>query len=128
MPDAVAVLDGVTRAYRRGAGEVTAVRDISVAVERGARIAVVGRSGSGKTTLLHLLGGLDTPTTGTARWPALGPREDLRPSKASFAFQAQSLLAPLTVEENVALPLLLCGGDERNAHAAAREMLAALGL
>ncbi len=128
MTDAVAVLDGVSRVYRTAGGEVVAVRGVSVAIERGDRIAVVGRSGSGKTTLLHLLGGLDEPTAGTAQWPALGPREDLRPSKASFALQAQSLLSPLTVEENVALPALLSGGSETQAYVAARDVLAALDL
>jgi putative ABC transport system ATP-binding protein/lipoprotein-releasing system ATP-binding protein len=72
-----------------------------------ARIAVVGASGSGKSTLLHLLAGLDTPTSGSVSWPALGRRAELRPALVGVVFQAPSLLAPLSVVENVELPLLL---------------------
>jgi putative ABC transport system ATP-binding protein/lipoprotein-releasing system ATP-binding protein len=94
----------------------------------GARTALTGPSGSGKTTLLHLLGGLDEPTSGAVTWPALGNRNDLRPGKVAFAFQAPSLLSPLTVLENVAIPLLLAGSSEGEAVGRAREVLDALGL
>jgi putative ABC transport system ATP-binding protein/lipoprotein-releasing system ATP-binding protein len=89
----------------------------------GDRIAVVGPSGSGKSTLLHLLSELDTPTSGRISWPALGPRTTLRPKKIGFIFQAQSLLAPLTVAENVELSLLLGDIDRARARAAALDML-----
>jgi ABC-type lipoprotein export system ATPase subunit len=74
-------------------------------------IALTGPSGSGKTTLLHLLAGLDTPTTGTIQWPAIGTRDRLRPGPIAIVFQAPSLLAPLDILENVSLPLLLQGID-----------------
>jgi putative ABC transport system ATP-binding protein/lipoprotein-releasing system ATP-binding protein len=129
MTEAIATVEHASRAYRRGGREVTAVCDVSMVVSHGARTALVGPSGSGKTTLLHLIGGLDEPTSGEVTWPALGPRDELRPGKVALAFQAPSLLPPLTVEENVAMPLLLlAGSDERAAIAKAREILDALGL
>jgi putative ABC transport system ATP-binding protein/lipoprotein-releasing system ATP-binding protein len=70
---------------------------------------LTGVSGSGKSTLLHLLGGIDVPTTGTVSWPALGARASLRPGLIIDVFQSPSLLPPLSVLENVCLPLLLAG-------------------
>ena len=73
------------------------------------RIALVGPSGSGKSTLLHLMAGLDEPTVGIVDWPAIGERAALRPGPVAVIFQGPSLLPPLTVVENVALPLILDG-------------------
>jgi ABC-type lipoprotein export system ATPase subunit len=95
------------RTYLQGKVPVQVLTSITGAVVPGDRIAVVGPSGSGKSTLLHLMGGLDTPTSGSISWPELGPKGDLRPKKIGFIFQTESLLAPLTVLENVELPLLL---------------------
>jgi len=95
------------RTYLQGKVSVQVLTSITGAVVPGDRIAVVGPSGSGKSTLLHLMGGLDTPTSGSISWPELGPKRDLRPKKIGFIFQTESLLAPLTVVENVELPLLL---------------------
>jgi len=78
--------------------------------------------------LLHLLAGLDTPTAGTISWPALGARNELRPGPVGIVFQGPSLLPPLDVTENVALPLLLAGVDRDAATAGARDALARLGL
>jgi putative ABC transport system ATP-binding protein/lipoprotein-releasing system ATP-binding protein len=86
---------------------VVALTDASCSIAAGDRIALLGRSGSGKSTLLHLMAGIETPTSGTITWPALGARELLRPMNIGVIFQSQSLLAPLTVVENVELPLLL---------------------
>lgn len=81
--------------------------DIDCHIDVGSSIALVGVSGSGKTTLLHILSGLDIPTSGTIAWPALGPREKLRPANVGFVFQRPSLFPALSVAQNVALPLLL---------------------
>jgi ABC-type lipoprotein export system ATPase subunit len=107
---------------------VAAVRDVSCTIRGGDRVVIVGASGSGKSTLLHLLGGVDIPTSGTVSWPALGDREQLRPREIALIFQTPSLLPPLDVIENVALPLLLGGAPERAAMSAARAALARLGL
>ena len=98
-----------SRVYQQGNASVTALIAASCEVYPGARIALVGPSGSGKSTLLHLLGGLETPSTGTVTWPALGPRESLRPKQVACVFQTPSLIPSLSVVENVELPLLLAG-------------------
>ncbi|MCB0982759.1 MAG: ATP-binding cassette domain-containing protein, partial [Ilumatobacter sp.] len=118
----------VARTFGQGPGAVVAVHSVSCEIHAGDQIAVSGASGSGKTTLLHLLAGLDTPTTGTISWPAIGARADLRPGPVAVVFQAPSLLPPLDVVENVALPLLLAGADRRSARAAAMTALERLAL
>ena len=76
----------------------------------------------------HLLAALDEPTSGTVTWPALGERDTLRPSKISFVFQTESLLAPLTVLENIEVPRLLAGSNADQARNDASEILGALDL
>ena len=120
--------DGVARTFGEGERAVVAVHGVDCAVLAGQRIAVTGPSGSGKSTLLHLLAGLDAPTHGTVMWPALGTREALRPGPVGVVFQGPSLLAPLDVAENVALPQLLAGAEEGAALAGARRALDRLGL
>lgn len=125
---ALAVAHGLQRIYRRGNGEVVALREASCTILPGDRIALIGRSGSGKSTLLQLLGGLDTPSAGTMNWPLLGTRDRLRPSQVAFVFQTPSLLPALTAIENVELPLLLGDADLDSTRAAAQEALARLDL
>jgi ABC-type lipoprotein export system ATPase subunit len=124
----LATCQGVGRTYGSGAGAVVALHDVTCAVGPGERIVVTGASGSGKSTLLHVLAGLETPTAGAVAWPAIGGRDDLRPLAVATIFQAPSLLPPLDVTENVALPLVLGGMPEKEAMAAARAALAALDL
>jgi ABC-type lipoprotein export system ATPase subunit len=119
---------GLTRLFGAGASAVSAVRGATFEILAGQQVAMVGPSGSGKSTLLHLIAALDAPTSGTIGWPALGHREALRPGPVAFAFQGPSLLPPLTVTENVALPMLLAGGAEDEALLAAADMLERLDL
>jgi ABC-type lipoprotein export system ATPase subunit len=114
---------GAARTYGAGAAATVALQPTECEVWPGARIALVGPSGSGKSTLLHLLAGLDAPTLGEVTWPALGGRDDLRPGPVAVVFQGPSLLPPLTVEENVALPLVLDGAHDGEAHESARRAL-----
>lgn len=109
-------LCGVTKVYQQGRRTVQAVRGVSLRVAPGEFVAIMGPSGSGKSTLMHLMGGLDTPTSGTARFQgqdlqSLSDRERslLRRTKIGFIFQFFNLLPTLTAVENVALPLLLGG-------------------
>ncbi|KAE8754852.1 ATP-binding cassette domain-containing protein [Paraburkholderia madseniana] len=107
MRDALIEAQSLSRIYRHGESEIVALVSASFVLNRGDRIALVGRSGSGKTTLLHLMAALDKPTSGVIDWPALGSPDTLLPAKISLVFQTPSLLEPLTVNENVALPLLM---------------------
>ncbi len=85
----------------------------------------MGPSGSGKSSLLHLLGGLDQPSSGTVHWPSLGTRGDLRPTRVVDVFQGPSLLTPLSVLDNVRLPMLMAGIDDATATDDARLALEA---
>jgi ABC-type lipoprotein export system ATPase subunit len=118
----------VGRTYGSGRTATVALESATCEIPRGARVALIGPSGSGKSTLLHLMAGLDDPTKGRVEWPAIGTRDQLRPGPVAVIFQGPSLLPPLTVEENVALPLLLAGQTEEPAHVAARHALELLGL
>jgi ABC-type lipoprotein export system ATPase subunit len=128
MSDVLVRASGLSRVFGSGQGSVTALAEATFEIFSGERIGLVGPSGSGKTSLLHIIAALDQPSAGKIEWPALGPPEDLRPGPVAIAFQGPSLLPPLTVEENVALPVLLAGGSQKSAIAAARELLEALGL
>ncbi len=126
-PDVLVRCERVARTFGAGLGAVVALHDISCEIQAGQQLAITGPSGSGKSTLLHVLAGLDEPT-GVVTWPALGAKGDLRPGPVGVVFQGPSLLPPLDVTENVALPLLLGGASETDAHAAAAAALARLHL
>src|SRR5215467_13763145 len=106
---------GLIRTYGSGARAVHALRGVSCTVRPGMKVALTGPSGSGKSTLLHLLAGLDTPTSGTVAWPGLDGSPAGRPGLIGMVFQGPSLLPPLDVTENIALPLLLAGCTETHA-------------
>ncbi|WP_369182997.1 ABC transporter ATP-binding protein [Streptomyces sp. Y1] len=115
-PGPAVELRAVGRTYGRGAGEVVALRDLSVAFARGTFTAVMGPSGAGKSTFLHCAAGLDRPTSGTVRLGGtdLATLDEarltmLRRERIGFVFQAYNLLNSLTVAENITLPLLLAG-------------------
>ena len=106
----------LTKVYGAGTTAVRALDGVSLAVETGEFVAVVGTSGSGKSTLLHLLGGLDRPTSGEVLVDgqpifALKPEAltIFRRRKIGFVFQSYNLVPVLTVRENIALPLELDG-------------------
>jgi putative ABC transport system ATP-binding protein len=129
----VAAAEHVTKVYGHGRGAVTALDDVTVGFQAGTFTAVMGPSGSGKSTLLHLLGGLDSPTSGRlhvdgrdltrAGQTALTV---LRRDRIGVVFQAYNLLPTLTVAENIRLPLALAG--RRPDPAWQERLVAALGL
>jgi ABC-type lipoprotein export system ATPase subunit len=130
-------LQNVTKTYDgRDAVGVTAVRDVSLTVDRGEFIVITGRSGSGKSTLLNMIAGLTNPTSGqvlmdgVAVWKRSdGEQARLRSQKIGFIFQFPSLLPSLTVLENVSLPIGFAGAsgkaERRNR---ALELLETVGL
>src|ERR1700737_163202 len=118
MIEVLAEAHDVSRIYYIGHQTIVAVEHASCRISAGGRIALQGPSGSGKSTLLLMLGPIETPTSGDLRWPALGPPADLRPRHIAFVFQRESLLAPLSVIENIELALVLQGATQDDAHAA----------
>ncbi len=120
--------DGVARTYGSGPTATVALQPTDCEIAAGDRVAVVGPSGSGKSTLLHLMAGLDDPSAGSVSWPAIGDPSALRPGPVAVIFQGPSLLPPLTVRENVALPLVLAGRRDAVARAAAVTALELVGL
>src|SRR4051794_34709630 len=126
--DALVLCEAAARTYGEGSTATVALQPTVCVIRPGDRVALMGPSGSGKSTLLHLMAGLDDPTVGTVSWPGIGERSSLRPGPVAVIFQGPSLLPPLTVEENVALPLVLGGARDDEAHRAARNTLELLGL
>lgn len=118
----------VARTFGSGVTAVVALHGVTCEILPGEHLALTGPSGSGKSTLLHLLAGLDHPTKGTIAWPAMGDFRQLRPGPIGMVFQGPSLLPPLDVLENVALPLVLGGMSQAGASATALAALERLGL
>src|SRR5579871_1907163 len=125
----------VTKIYQQGRRTVQAVRGVSMRVDAGEFVSIMGPSGSGKSTLMHLIGALNTPTTGKALFggkdlQAMSDRQRslLRRTRIGFVFQFFNLLPTLTAAENVAMPLLLGGLSRRKALAKAGGALERVGL
>jgi ABC-type lipoprotein export system ATPase subunit len=118
----------LSKTYGRGDASVRALEDASFEIRAGDRVAIMGPSGSGKSTLIHLMAALDRPTSGTIEWPALGRPDRLRPGPVSLSFQGPSLLPPLTVLENVELPMLLAGSREDESRISALGLIERLDL
>jgi putative ABC transport system ATP-binding protein len=132
---AAIVADDVSRTYELDGVSVQALRGVSLTVEAGDYVAIVGTSGSGKSTLMHLLGGLDRPTGGTLLIggrdvSTLTPNEmaELRNTTIGFVFQSFHLLARTTAQDNVGLPLVYRGIGRRDRRDRAAAMLDRVGL
>ena len=118
-----------------GKSKVTALQDIDIAIVRGEMVSIIGPSGSGKSTLLNLIGGLDTPSSGTiaidgALLSGL-PDDDLtriRRDKIGFIFQFFNLLPTLNCVENVSIPLHLRSWPKKKIEERSRELLHLVGL
>jgi lipoprotein-releasing system ATP-binding protein len=133
---AILEAQGLRKLYRGGDGApIEVLSGVDLTVARGEFVAIVGASGSGKSTLLHLLGALDTPSSGQVRLDGLVYGEQtaaalaaVRNRKIGFVFQFHHLLREFSALENVMMPLLIAGEDEGRARSRAEELLAAVGL
>jgi len=128
-------LRGVSKSYGTGGAEVQALRGVSLSIERGSLVAVMGPSGSGKSTLLTIAGSLEEPTSGDVSIDGYAlssmSRNDkarLRRRTVGYVFQDFNLLAGLTAAENVALPMELDGVSSRQARRTSLAALEELGL
>jgi lipoprotein-releasing system ATP-binding protein len=133
---AILEAEGLRKVYRGGDGTpIEVFAGVDLAVTRGEFVAIIGASGTGKSTLLHLLGALDTPTSGSVRldgqtFSELDPAQlaQVRNRKIGFVFQFHHLLREFSALENVMMPLLIAGVPEAEAGSRAEELLAAVGL
>ena len=126
-------IENVTKIYTMGSVEVPALAGVSLSIERGEMVAVMGASGSGKSTLMNILGCLDVPTSGKyiLEGEDIGAAHDnrlaeIRYGKIGFVFQTYNLLPRLTALSNVELALLY--GNHRNRRRTAQEALERVGL
>lgn len=114
MGEAIVTIRELTKVYRQGDLNVTALDRISLDIEAGEFLALMGPSGSGKSTLLHIVAGIDRPTSGECRVQGIDVAQlnesqlaDWRNQNVGFVFQTFNLIPVLTAYENVELPLLL---------------------
>lgn len=128
-------LRNAVRHYHQGTRIVEAVRGVSLTVEKGEFVSIMGPSGSGKSTIMHLMAGLDSPTSGQALFmgrdlASMRDRERaiLRRTRLAVVFQFFNLVPTLLASDNVALPLLLGGIPRPVARRKAGEALARVGL
>ena len=121
--------------YGEGENRVQVLRNVSLSIEKGDFVAIIGQSGSGKSTLMNILGCLDTPSEGSyfvdgIATDGLGPDDlaRLRGEKFGFIFQRYNLLTSLSARENVALPAVYAGMGSTQRNTRAEELLHKLGL
>ena len=127
--------ENLCKRYQEGSVQTDVLRDVSFSVAPGEMMAIVGSSGSGKSTLMHLLGGLDTPTSGdvvfngkSLNGMSSSAKAELRNRELGFIYQFHHLLPDFSAMENVAMPLLIGKVAKAEAEAKAMQMLSAVGL
>ena len=128
-------LQNISRRYQMGTETIHALRDVSLVMERGEYVGIMGPSGSGKSTLMNLIGCLDTPSAGRYELNGTNVSEmddnqlaEIRNREIGFVFQTFNLLARATALRNVELPLIYAGHDATERRQMAVEALAQVGL
>ena len=129
------IVSGLTKSYRDADRTLTVIDGLTFSFPNQGSVGIIGRSGIGKSTLLHLLGGLDSPTSGTISYgdvvvSSLGSddRAAFRARNVGFIFQFHHLLPEFSAVENVAMPLLMVGESEQVAQRRAKELLSRMKL
>ena len=129
------VANSLTRKYHSGNSQVTALDALSINIQQGEKVAILGRSGSGKSTLLNLIAGLDTPTSGSLTVNGKEPAALNSAEKAAFrlteigvVFQSFQLIPQRTAYQNIELPLILAGVPWRKRRMKVRDLLKSVGL
>lgn len=135
MTEAVIRVEGLGKSYQTAAGEFPALREVDLRVEGGEYLAIMGPSGSGKSTFMNLLGCLDRPSCGTYFLAGANVAQmdrdalaRLRNHTLGFVFQGFNLLPRMSLQDNVALPLVYAGVDKASRRARARVLLQRVGL
>jgi lipoprotein-releasing system ATP-binding protein len=128
-------VESLEKTFRNGGQSLTILKDLSLSIEKGEMVALVGPSGAGKSTLLHMVGLLDSPTSGRI---SINGRETAKMSESErtaarrdligFVYQFHYLQPEFSAEENVILPQMVAGRKKKDAQARARKILTALGL
>jgi putative ABC transport system ATP-binding protein len=135
MSETIISVRGVTKVYQMGEEEVHALRGITLDIERGEYVSIMGPSGSGKSTFFNIVGGLDTPTEGEvliegAHLSDLSSDQLawVRCNRIGFIFQSFNLIPTMTAQENVAISRIFSGIEPEQAHKDAAEILDRVGL
>ncbi|MFK7696090.1 ABC transporter ATP-binding protein [Paenibacillus sp. HJGM_3] len=128
-------LNNISKVYGRGSALVPILQEVSLSIEAGEFVAIVGPSGSGKSTMMNMIGLLDTPTEGTYLLDGVATEKlsdsqlaRLRNEKIGFIFQQFNLLPRLSAVENVELPLIYAGMGKRDRRERAAHVLESLGM
>lgn len=135
MSKSIINVSHLTKIYKTGDLELKVLSDISLNIDRGEFVAIMGPSGSGKSTLMHILGALDLPTSGTYTLDGQNIEKlsddelaDIRNRKIGFVFQAYNLLSRTSAIDNVILPMDYAGVPDSEQQKRAREMIKMVGL
>jgi len=135
MSEAILKIKDVTRTYFMGDQEVNALRGVSLNINKGEYVAIMGPSGSGKSTLMNTIGCLDVPTSGSYHLEGVGVNEmsedqlaEIRNEKIGFVFQTFNLVPRVSVFQNVELPLIYKGVPKRKRREIVEKAIASVGL